>query len=312
MSDLQFELTDVDPQYFFSRDNLNSLKSSFPKIKLIQRGQTIKALGEKNELKKFDKKFRSILNYYLEYNSIDSNVINDIVVKDLKFNGDRPSLILHGVSGKPIFAKTINQKKLYDSITSNDLVFAVGPAGTGKTYTGVAMAVKSLKEKEIKKIILTRPAVEAGENLGYLPGDLKEKLDPYMQPLYDALTDMIPSNKLEKLLDDRTIEIAPLAFMRGRTLDNAFVILDEAQNTTPAQMKMFLTRMGMNAKFMVTGDPGQVDLPRKINSGLTEVIKILSNKRGIKIIHLDDKDVIRHPIVKKVIDAYDKIEKNAL
>tara|TARA_A100001015_G_scaffold115231_1_gene127939 strand:- start:6882 stop:7820 length:939 start_codon:yes stop_codon:yes gene_type:complete len=312
LSDLQFELTDVDPQYFFSRDNLNSLKSSFPKIKLIQRGQTIKALGEKNELKKFDKKFRSILNYYLEYNSIDSNVINDIVVKDLKFNGDRPSLILHGVSGKPILAKTINQKKLYDSITSNDLVFAVGPAGTGKTYTGVAMAVKSLKEKEIKKIILTRPAVEAGENLGYLPGDLKEKLDPYMQPLYDALTDMIPSNKLEKLLDDRTIEIAPLAFMRGRTLDNAFVILDEAQNTTPAQMKMFLTRMGMNAKFMVTGDPGQVDLPRKINSGLTEVIKILSNKRGIKIIHLDDKDVIRHPVVKKVIDAYDKIEKNAL
>tara|TARA_B100001057_G_scaffold163012_2_gene163680 strand:- start:2932 stop:3870 length:939 start_codon:yes stop_codon:yes gene_type:complete len=312
LSDLQFELTDVDPQYFFSRDNLNSLKSSFPKIKLIQRGQTIKALGEKNELKKFDKKFRSILNYYSEYNSIDSNVINDIVVKDLKFNGDRPSLILHGVSGKPILAKTINQKKLYDSITSNDLVFAVGPAGTGKTYTGVAMAVKSLKEKEIKKIILTRPAVEAGENLGYLPGDLKEKLDPYMQPLYDALTDMIPSNKLEKLLDDRTIEIAPLAFMRGRTLDNAFVILDEAQNTTPAQMKMFLTRMGMNAKFMVTGDPGQVDLPRKINSGLTEVIKILSNKRGIKIIHLDDKDVIRHPIVKKVIDAYDKIEKNAL
>ena len=312
MSDLQFELTDVNPQYFFSRDNLNSLKSSFPKIKLIQRGQTIKALGEKNELKKFDKKFRSILNYYSEYNSIDSNVINDIVVKDLKFNGDRPSLILHGVSGKPILAKTINQKKLYDSITSNDLVFAVGPAGTGKTYTGVAMAVKSLKEKEIKKIILTRPAVEAGENLGYLPGDLKEKLDPYMQPLYDALTDMIPSNKLEKLLDDRTIEIAPLAFMRGRTLDNAFVILDEAQNTTPAQMKMFLTRMGMNAKFMVTGDPGQVDLPRKINSGLTEVIKILSNKRGIKIIHLDDKDVIRHPIVKKVIDAYDKIEKNAL
>jgi len=312
LSDLQFELTDVDPQYFFSRDNLNSLKSSFPKIKLIQRGQTIKALGEKNELKKFDKKFRSILNYYSEYNSIDSNVINDIVLKDLKFNGDRPSLILHGVSGKPILAKTINQKKLYDSITSNDLVFAVGPAGTGKTYTGVAMAVKSLKEKEIKKIILTRPAVEAGENLGYLPGDLKEKLDPYMQPLYDALTDMIPSNKLEKLLDDRTIEIAPLAFMRGRTLDNAFVILDEAQNTTPAQMKMFLTRMGMNAKFMVTGDPGQVDLPRKINSGLTEVIKILSNKRGIKIIHLDDKDVIRHPIVKKVIDAYDKIEKNAL
>ena len=265
MSDLQFELTDVDPQYFFSRDNLNSLKSSFPKIKLVQRGQTIKALGDKNELKKFDKKFRSLLNYYSEFNSIDPNVINDIVVKDIKFNGDKPSLIVHGVSGKPIFAKTVNQKKLNDSIETNDLIFAVGPAGTGKTYTGVAMAVKALKEKEIKKIILTRPAVEAGENLGYLPGDLKEKLDPYMQPLYDALTDMIPRNKLEKFLEDRTVEIAPLAFMRGRTLDNAFVILDEAQNTTPAQMKMFLTRMGMNAKFMVTGDPGQVDLPKKEN-----------------------------------------------
>ena len=223
MSDLQFELTDVDPQYFFSRDNLNSLKSSFPKIKLVQRGQTIKALGDKNELKKFDKKFRSLLNYYAEFNSMDPNVINDIVVKDIKFNGEKPSLILHGISGKPILAKTVNQKKLNDSIETNDLIFAVGPAGTGKTYTGVAMAVKALKEKEIKKIILTRPAVEAGENLGYLPGDLKEKLDPYMQPLYDALTDMIPRNKLEKFLEDRTIEIAPLAFMRGRTLDLSLI-----------------------------------------------------------------------------------------
>ncbi len=308
MSDLQFELTDVDPQYFFSRENLNSLKSSFPKIKLVQRGQTIKALGDKNELKKFDIKFRSLLNYYSEFNSMDPNVINDIVLKNIKFNGDKPSLILHGISGKPILAKTVNQKKLHNSIEANDLIFAVGPAGTGKTYTGVAMAVKSLKQKEIKKIILTRPAVEAGENLGYLPGDLKEKLDPYMQPLYDALTDMIPRNKLQKFLEDRTIEIAPLAFMRGRTLDNAFVILDEAQNTTPAQMKMFLTRMGMNAKFMVTGDPGQVDLPRKKNSGLSEAIKILSNKRGIKIIYLNDRDVIRHPIVKKVIDAYNNFE----
>jgi len=308
LSDLQFELTDVDPQYFFSRENLNSLKSSFPKIKLVQRGQTIKALGDKNELKKFDIKFRSLLNYYSEFNSMDPNVIDDIVLKNIKFNGDKPSLILHGISGKPILAKTVNQKKLHNSIEANDLIFAVGPAGTGKTYTGVAMAVKSLKQKEIKKIILTRPAVEAGENLGYLPGDLKEKLDPYMQPLYDALTDMIPRNKLQKFLEDRTIEIAPLAFMRGRTLDNAFVILDEAQNTTPAQMKMFLTRMGMNAKFMVTGDPGQVDLPRKKNSGLSEAIKILSNKRGIKIIYLNDRDVIRHPIVKKVIDAYNNFE----
>ena len=309
MSELEFELTDVDPQNFFSKDNLNSLKSSFPKLKLVQRGQSIKAFGEKSELKLFDNKFRTLLNYYSDYNNIDPDVINDIVVKDIKFNGEKPSLILHGVSGKPILAKTTNQKKLHKSILDNDLIFAIGPAGTGKTYTGVAMAVKALKEKEIKKIILTRPAVEAGENLGYLPGDLKEKLDPYMQPLYDALRDMIPVNKLQKFLEDRTIEIAPLAFMRGRTLDNAFVILDEAQNTTNAQMKMFLTRMGMNAKFMVTGDPGQIDLPRKVSSGLKDAIKILSRKKGIDIIYLDDKDVIRHPIVKKVIDAYSNIEK---
>ena len=309
MSELEFELTDVDPQNFFSRDNLNSLKSSFPKLKLVQRGQTIKALGETSELKLFDNKFRTLLNYYSDYNNIDPDVINDIVVKEIKFNGDKPSLILHGISGKPILAKTTNQKKLHKSILNNDLIFAIGPAGTGKTYTGVAMAVRALKEKEIKKIILTRPAVEAGENLGYLPGDLKEKLDPYMQPLYDALRDMIPSNKLQKFLEDRTIEIAPLAFMRGRTLDNAFVILDEAQNTTNAQMKMFLTRMGMNAKFMVTGDPGQIDLPTKVSSGLKDAIKILSRKKRIDIIYLDDRDVIRHPIVKKVIDAYNKIEK---
>ena len=309
MSELEFELTDVDPQNFFSKDNLNSLKSSFPKLKLVQRGQSIKAFGEKSELKLFDNKFRTLLNYYSDYNNIDPDVINDIVVKDIKFNGEKPSLILHGVSGKPILAKTTNQKKLHKSILNNDLIFAIGPAGTGKTYTGVAMAVKALKDKEIKKIILTRPAVEAGENLGYLPGDLKEKLDPYMQPLYDALRDMIPVNKLQKFLEDRTIEIAPLAFMRGRTLDNAFVILDEAQNTTNAQMKMFLTRMGMNAKFMVTGDPGQIDLPRKVSSGLKDAIKILSRKKGIDIIYLDDKDVIRHPIVKKVIDAYSNIEK---
>lgn len=308
MSEIQFELTDVDPQIFFSRDNLNSLKISFPKLKIVQRGQTIKALGDKKELKDFDSKFRGLLNYYSDYNTIDPNIINDIVVNNIKFNGVRPSLILHGVSGKPILAKTQNQIKLHESIIKNDLIFAIGPAGTGKTYTGVAMAVKALKDREIKKIILTRPAVEAGENLGYLPGDLKEKLDPYMQPLYDALRDMIPFNKLQKYLEDSTIEIAPLAFMRGRTLDNAFVILDEAQNTTNSQMKMFLTRMGMNAKFMVTGDPGQVDLPKSANSGLKDAIKILSGKRGIGIIKLDDSDVIRHPIVKSVIDAYNNLK----
>ena len=309
MSDLQFELTDVDPQYFFSRDNLNSLKSSFPKLKLVQRGQTLKALGEKNELKIFDKKFRSLLNYYSEYNSIDPNVINDIVIKDVKFNGEKPSLILHGISGKPILAKTVNQKKLHNSIESNDLVFAIGPAGTGKTYTGVAMAVKALKEKEIKKIILTRPAVEAGENLGYLPGDLKEKLDPYMQPLYDALTDMIPYSKLEKFLEDRTIEIAPLAFMRGRTLDNAFVILDEAQNTTPAQMKMFLTRMGFGSKSVVNGDITQIDLPSEKESGLKHVLEIIKHLKNVGVVNFNHKDIIRHRIVQDIVEAYEKHKK---
>ena len=213
------------------------------------------------------------------------------------------SPILHGVNGRIIKAKTVNQRKIVDSIENNDLVFAVGPAGTGKTYTGIALAVKALKNKNVKRIILTRPAIEAGENLGFLPGDLKEKLDPYMQPLYDALKDMIPSEKLKKFLDDEIIQIAPLAFMRGRTLDNAFVILDEGQNTSSSQMKMFLTRMGKNAKFIVTGDPGQMDLPKGI-SGINEAIKILKGTKGVAIVRLDDSDVVRNKLVKKIIEAY--------
>ena len=218
--------------------------------------------------------------------------------------------MVHGVGGKKIKAQTANQRKLVQLMKTNDMVFAVGPAGTGKTYTGVALAVKALKEKQVKRIILTRPAVEAGENLGFLPGDLKEKLDPYMMPLYDALRDMIPPEKLESLIEKGTIQIAPLAFMRGRTLDNAFVILDEAQNTTHSQMKMFLTRMGKNAKFMLTGDPGQIDLPRRVISGLKEALLVLKSVKGVGIIHLDDKDVIRHRLVKKVIAAYKAIENN--
>jgi phosphate starvation-inducible PhoH-like protein len=217
---------------------------------------------------------------------------------------------VHGVGGKKIKAQTANQRKLVQLMKTNDMVFAVGPAGTGKTYTAVALAVKALKEKQVKRIILTRPAVEAGENLGFLPGDLKEKLDPYMMPLYDALRDMIPAEKLESLIEKGTIQIAPLAFMRGRTLDNAFVILDEAQNTTHSQMKMFLTRMGKNAKFMLTGDPGQIDLPRRVISGLKEALLVLKSVKGVGIIHLDDKDVIRHRLVKKVIAAYKAIENN--
>ena len=309
MNELEIELNNIDPQEFFTNENISSLRSHFPKLKIIQRGELFKVLGEKKSLNDFNKKFKYLTNYYSEFNSLNPNVIDEIIYNDLKYNGkDKVSLILHGVGGKPILAKTKNQKALVDMLKDNRLVFAVGPAGTGKTYTGVAIAVKALKEKEIKKIILTRPAVEAGENLGYLPGDLKEKLDPYMQPLYDALRDMIPTVKLNKLLNDKVIEIAPLAFMRGRTLDNAFVILDEAQNTTPAQMKMFLTRMGMNAKFMVTGDPGQVDLPRNIISGLKDALMILKDKKNIGIVHLNDKDVMRHPIVKEIIDSYNKTD----
>ena len=309
MNELEIELNNIDPQEFFTNENISSLRSHFPKLKIIQRGELFKVLGEEKSLNDFNKKFKYLTNYYSEFNSLNPNVIDEIIYNDIKYNGkDKVSLILHGVGGKPILAKTKNQKILVDMLKHNQLVFAVGPAGTGKTYTGVAIAVKALKEKEIKKIILTRPAVEAGENLGYLPGDLKEKLDPYMQPLYDALRDMISTVKLNTLLNDKVIEIAPLAFMRGRTLDNAFVILDEAQNTTPAQMKMFLTRMGMNAKFMVTGDPGQVDLPRNIISGLKDALMILKDKKNIGIVHLNDKDVMRHPIVKEIIDSYNKTD----
>ena len=309
MNELEIELNNIDPQEFFTNENISSLRSHFPKLKIIQRGELFKVLGEKKSLNDFNKKFKYLTNYYSEFNSLNPNVIDEIIYNDIKYNGkDKVSLILHGVGGKPILAKTKNQKALVDMFKDNRLVFAVGPAGTGKTYTGVAIAVKALKEKEIKKIILTRPAVEAGENLGYLPGDLKEKLDPYMQPLYDALRDMIPTVKLNKLLNDKVIEIAPLAFMRGRTLDNAFVILDEAQNTTPAQMKMFLTRMGMNAKFMVTGDPGQVDLPRNIFSGLKDALMILKDEKNIGIVHLNDEDVMRHPIVKKIINSYNRTD----
>ncbi|MFM1808254.1 MAG: hypothetical protein RLZZ242_979, partial [Bacteroidota bacterium] len=217
-------------------------------------------------------------------------------------------ILVHGVNGRKIKAQTFNQKRLVEAVMKNDMVFAIGPAGTGKTYTGVAMAVKALKEKQVRRIILTRPAVEAGENLGFLPGDLKEKLDPYMQPLYDALRDMIAPEKLQNYLETGVIQIAPMAFMRGRTLDDAFVILDEAQNTTHAQMKMFLTRMGKNAKFLLTGDPGQIDLPRRVISGLKEALLVLNKIEGISMIYLDDKDVIRHRLVKKVIDAYKNIE----
>jgi phosphate starvation-inducible PhoH-like protein len=314
LNEIKIELTEVNPQEFFGSQNryLEKLRSFYPKLKIVARGSTLKAYGAPDLIADFEAKCNMLLLHFAKYNTLNEEVIERIV----QFNPDAPfspedgaeAMIMHGVGGKVIKARTFNQKRLVESIQKNDMVFAIGPAGTGKTYTGVALAVKALKEKRVSRIILTRPAVEAGENLGFLPGDLKEKLDPYMQPLYDALQDMIPREKLLQHLEKGTIQIAPLAFMRGRTLDNAFVILDEAQNTTHAQMKMFLTRMGKNAKFMLTGDPGQIDLPRRIISGLKEAILVLKDTPGIGIIYLDDKDVIRHPLVKHIIEAYKGIE----
>lgn len=314
MNELVLELTEISPREFFGQQNehIDLLKKYFPKLKIVARGNKIKAYGDEDLLEEFDKRFDMLTAHFVKYNKLDENAIERVLLSngstDYQSSENSGETLVHGVSGRLIKAQTVNQRRLVDAAKKNDMVFAIGPAGTGKTYTGVALAVKALKEKQVRKIILTRPAVEAGENLGFLPGDLKEKLDPYMQPLYDALRDMIPAEKLTHFIENRTIEIAPMAFMRGRTLDNAFVILDEAQNTTHAQMKMFLTRMGKNAKFLITGDPGQIDLPRRTISGLKEVLLILKDVEGIEMIYLDDKDVIRHKLVKKVIDAYKNIE----
>ena len=317
MNEISIQLTEVNPTIFYGGSkskNIAILKRYFPKIKIVARGETITAYGEEEILEEFEKQMDRLIMHYGKYNSLDEDTVEKILTSSIEdnFGLDDPDVqkILHGVGGKVIKARTVNQARLVESIQTNDLVFAVGPAGTGKTYTGVAMAVKALKNKEVKRIVLTRPAVEAGENLGFLPGDLKEKLDPYMQPLYDALRDMIPTEKLSSYIEKGTIQIAPMAFMRGRTLDDAFVILDEAQNTTHNQMKMFLTRMGKNTKFVITGDPGQIDLPRRVISGLKEALLILSDVKGIDVIRLDGRDVIRHKLVKKVIEAYKKTEHN--
>jgi phosphate starvation-inducible PhoH-like protein len=314
LNELIIELTEISPRDFFGLQNANIdlLKKYFPKLKLVARGSKLKAYGDEEVLEEFDRRITMLLEHFAKYNKMDENTIERVLSsnskEDYETSASSGEVLVHGVSGKLIKAITANQRKLVDLTIKNDMVFAVGPAGTGKTYTCVALAVKALKEKQVKKIILTRPAVEAGENLGFLPGDLKEKLDPYMQPLYDALRDMIPHEKLESYIEKGVIQIAPLAFMRGRTLDNAFVILDEAQNTTHAQMKMFLTRMGKHAKFMITGDPGQIDLPRRVISGLKEALLVLKDVKGVGIIFLDDKDVIRHRLVKEVIAAYKNIE----
>ena len=316
MNERIIELTEVNPSEIFGVNNTNIkvLKKHFPKLKIVARGSQIKVFGESEILDEFEKRLQILVDYFHRYNHLDENTLERL----LQANGDEVSknkasnkdVILYGVSGKQIKARTFHQREMVNCLKKDDMLFAVGPAGTGKTYTAVAIAVKALREKEVRKIVLTRPAVEAGENLGFLPGDLKEKLDPYMQPLYDALNDMIPYEKLQYYLERGIIQIAPLAFMRGRTLDDSFVILDEAQNTTHNQMKMFLTRMGKNAKFIITGDPGQIDTPNKQISGLKEALLALKTTDGISIIYLDEKDVMRHKLVKKVIKAFKSLESN--
>ena len=316
MNEIVIEIEGANPVDIYGEHNVNLelIKSLYPKLKLIARGNILKVLGEEDLLIDFERRFNEIIEYVSANNYLPEEQLERIIFAD-EFDRKKTSLnndvLVHGVGGKLIKPLTENQKKLVSSSNNNDMVFAIGPAGTGKTYTSVALAVRALKNKEVRRIILTRPAVEAGENLGFLPGDMKEKLDPYMQPLYDALRDMIPHEKLEMLIERNVIQIAPLAFMRGRTLDGAFVILDEAQNTTHSQMKMFLTRMGKNAKFVITGDPSQVDLPQRgQKSGLKEAIVALQGVKGIGFIYLDDKDVVRHRLVKKIINAYKNLEDN--
>ena len=314
MFELNYEIKDIDTKTFYGVQNqyFNLIKSTFPTLKITGRDSYIFAAGNQQALDILEQKLDDIVRFIQNHHTIElKDVENILSIKDetekqLIFDQD---IIVKGVNGKIIKAKTTNLKKLVKESEKKVMVFAIGPAGTGKTYTSVALAVKALKEKNVKRIILTRPAVEAGESLGFLPGDLKEKLDPYLQPLYDALRDMIPHERLENFIEKRVIEVAPLAFMRGRTLDDAFVILDEAQNTTHSQMKMFLTRMGMNAKFIITGDPSQIDLPKNQQSGLQEAMKILRNVEEIGFIHLNESDVVRHPIVKKIILAYNQSEK---
>ncbi|MDE6493034.1 MAG: PhoH family protein [Bacteroidales bacterium] len=314
MSEIYIETAPHHPIDVFGleEEKLNRVRRFFPQLNIVLRGDLIKAAGDAGHLADFEKKIKLLLFHFERFNRLSENDIDDIMgeAENPTASACEPPLpagsplILMGVNGKPIRALTPNQHKLVTAVQKNDMVFAIGPAGSGKTYTAVALAVKALKEKEVKRIILTRPAVEAGENLGFLPGDMKEKLDPYMQPLYDALRDMIPYRKLLTLLEESTIEIAPLAFMRGRTLDHAFVILDEAQNTTESQMKMFLTRMGKNAKFVITGDVTQVDLPFRQNSGLLQAQKILRDIPEISFVELTGKDVVRHRLVARIIEAY--------
>jgi phosphate starvation-inducible protein PhoH and related proteins len=314
MTEIIIFLEDIDPVVFFGTNNslLDKIRSFFPKIKIMARGNEIKCMGEETEITVFAEKFNELIEYYRKYNRLDEQDIEKYLfdAEHMKSasKGEFEQVLIFGTSGKPVRARTVNQLLLVNEYKTNDLIIAEGPAGTGKTYTSIALAVRALKDREVKKIILARPAVEAGERLGFLPGDMKEKLDPYLQPLYDALHDMLPFKKLETWLEDGTVQIAPLAFMRGRTLENAFVILDEAQNATISQLKMFLTRMGVSSKFIMTGDTTQIDLPRKNDSGLLMAMRILANIEGISIIKFDERDIVRHKLVKKIVRAYENDE----
>ena len=304
-------LETVDPVIFYGVNNSNMqlIKTLFPKLRIVARGNVMKVIGDEEESELFLKKIREIEKYCEEYNTLTEEVIIDIIKGKGPTVVKQENLIIHGMNGKPIVARTENQQKLVKAFDENDLVFATGPAGSGKTFVAIALAVKALKNKQVRKIILSRPAVEAGEKLGFLPGEMKDKLDPYLQPLYDALQDMIPAVKLKEYMENNVIQIAPLAFMRGRTLNDAVIILDEAQNTTTHQIKMFLTRLGMNAKMIVTGDVTQIDLPPTATSGLIQAMQILKNVSGIGRVEFTKKDIVRHKLVQRIVEAYDKFDK---
>lgn len=306
-------LEDIDPVVFYGINNINLqlIKTLYPKLRIVARGNVIKVLGDEEEMVSFEENIIKLEKYCSEYNSLKEDVIIDIIKGKEPQAEKTGNVIVFSVTGKPIIPRSENQMKLVEGFDKNDMIFAIGPAGSGKTYTAIALAVKALKNKEIKKIILSRPAVEAGEKLGFLPGDMKEKIDPYLQPLYDALQDMIPAAKLKEYMELNIIQIAPLAFMRGRTLNDAVVILDEAQNTTSQQIKMFLTRMGMNTKMIVTGDITQIDLPLSQTSGLIQSMHILKGVKGIAFVELNKKDIVRHKLVESIVDAYEKYEKKA-
>lgn len=313
MNERIFDIDGIDPISLFGAQSvlLNKMGGYYPHIKIVARGNIVKVIGPDSELDEFSTKFNQCLDYLQKYHRLTPLALTEIFENQnlSRHPGEDDQVLIYGTQGKVIRARTKNQQELVDAFRDNDLIFATGPAGTGKTYTAIALAVRALKNKEVQKIILTRPAVEAGERLGFLPGDLKEKLDPYLQPLYDALRDMIPAKKLESFFEDGTVEIAPLAYMRGRTLDYAFVILDEAQNASLGQIKLFLTRMGKNAKFIVTGDMTQIDLPRKSDSGLEEAIHKLKHIKGLRSIEFDQSDIVRHPLVKQIVNAFDDAKK---